>query len=274
MIKEMARSIAAGLPRCPIPSRWWWPSAWSTALGRHHGAAGTDHGEGGPALGAGRQSAKRRGVRWRLPFPPLRSRTSPATAPAFEAVETCPARSPELPRLPAPGRDPHRARQDRGGRPGARARTAAASAATSSARSWSTWAHRPARRAGGALRSARHPAGRPWMARRPSAPEIDGLSHRFLRQCRAFPLALDGLHAHPRDGRSAGFRDHRRGARVLRAAKSDRRWPPSRKSSTPSRATTAKASGRPSPATAMTSRPTPTSNTCATWPARRRSSAW
>ena len=24
----------------------------------------------------------------------------------------------------------------------------------------------------------------------PSAPEIDGLSHRFLRQCRAFPLEL------------------------------------------------------------------------------------
>src|ERR1700687_3785399 len=24
----------------------------------------------------------------------------------------------------------------------------------------------------------------------PSAPEIDGLSHRFLRQCRAFPIAL------------------------------------------------------------------------------------
>ena len=24
----------------------------------------------------------------------------------------------------------------------------------------------------------------------PSAPEIDGLSHRFLRQCRAFPVAL------------------------------------------------------------------------------------
>ncbi len=26
----------------------------------------------------------------------------------------------------------------------------------------------------------------------PSAPEIDGLSHRFLRQCRAFPLAMSG----------------------------------------------------------------------------------
>src|SRR6185295_7367614 len=24
----------------------------------------------------------------------------------------------------------------------------------------------------------------------PSAPEIDGLSHRFLRQCRAFPVSL------------------------------------------------------------------------------------
>src|SRR5215472_9440477 len=26
----------------------------------------------------------------------------------------------------------------------------------------------------------------------PSAPEIDGLSHRFLRQCRAYPVALTG----------------------------------------------------------------------------------
>ena len=104
--------------------------------------------------------------------------------------------------------------------------------------------HRPARRAGGAFRSARHPAGdggqpaalrarnrRPFAPLPAPVPRLPGGAGRF--------------HAHPRHGRSAGFRDHRGRARLLRPGNPARRWPPSRKSSTPSRSTTAKASGRP-----------------------------
>ena len=52
----------------------------------------------------------------------------------------------------------------------------------------------------------------------PAAPEIEGLSQRFLRQCRAIPSRAGGRRPHHRDGRSAGFRDHRRGARLQRPA--------------------------------------------------------
>ena len=56
----------------------------------------------------------------------------------------------------------------------------------------------------------------------PAAPEIDGLSHRFLRQCRVFPLALDDSTLTHRHGRSAGFRNHRGRARLLRPEDPDR----------------------------------------------------
>ena len=78
----------------------------------------------------------------------------------------------------------------------------------------------------------------------PSAPEIDGLSHRFLRQCRAFPVALADstltmAMADPLDFETVA---------AVRAFSGLRdpapRWRPSRKSWTPSRSTTARASGR------------------------------
>ena len=74
----------------------------------------------------------------------------------------------------------------------------------------------------------------------PSAPEIEGLSHRFLRQCRAIPGRAGGQRADHRDGRSAGFRDDRRGARVQRPARSAPRWPANRRSSTRSTGITAR----------------------------------
>jgi hypothetical protein len=103
-----------------------------------------------------------------------------------------------------------------------------------------------------------------------SAPELEGLSHRFLRQCLAFPVALTDsvltiAMADPLDFETIA---------AVRASKSRPRWPASRRFSTPSIATTARANRRSSSAKATTNRRAPTWNTCATWPARRRLSGW
>ena len=106
----------------------------------------------------------------------------------------------------------------------------------------------------------------------PSAPEIDSLSHRFLRQCRAFPVELKGLiltlaMADPLDFETVAAVRSFSGLdiqtvlapeqEILDAIEKQLRRRPS---------------GRPS--SRATTTPTPTWNTCATWPAKRRSSAW
>jgi len=48
----------------------------------------------------------------------------------------------------------------------------------------------------------------------PAAAEIDGMSQRFLRQCRVYPLAVADNVLTVAMGGSAGFRDDRGGARV------------------------------------------------------------
>ena len=77
----------------------------------------------------------------------------------------------------------------------------------------------------------------------PAAPEIDGLSPRFLRQFRCFPVRST-IQPDARDGRSARFRDALGRAHVHRI-----RWSPcsrpSRKSSTPSTSTTARPTEKP-----------------------------
>ena len=111
--------------------------------------------------------------------------------------------------------------------------------ATRSARSWSTWATSPS-----AMCCPRSPNS--WAcrsrnsARPPSAPELEGLSPRFLRQFRIFPVAIDEGIAHAGHGGPARFRNHQRGPQLHRLEVSPN-WPASRRFWTPSTAITAKA---------------------------------
>jgi hypothetical protein len=105
----------------------------------------------------------------------------------------------------------------------------------------------------------------------PSAPEIDGLSHRFLRQCRVFPLELRRTSSLWRWPIRWISRPSRRCA-PSPGSISAPCWRRNRKSSTRSSGTTARPNARLSPRAAT--KRTPTSNTCATWRAKRRSSAW
>ena len=132
---------------------------------------------------------------------------------------------------------------------------------------------RPARRAGRAL--AINSACR-WSrstARRPPRPK--STASRTASCASAAPSRSRWpIVADHRDGRSAGFRDHRRRARLLAACEVrtvlaaeqeildaiDRHYGESR-------------AAQPAPK-ATTKRPAPISSTCATWRARRRSSAW
>ena len=89
----------------------------------------------------------------------------------------------------------------------------------------------------------------------PAAPEIEGLSHRFLRQCRAFPLALADstltlAMADPLDFETIAA------VRAFSGSRSARRWPPSRRFSTPSRSTTARPSAQTLSARATTKQAT------------------
>jgi len=103
----------------------------------------------------------------------------------------------------------------------------------------------------------------------PAAPEIEGLSYRFLRQSRAFPVALNGsvltvAMADPMDFETAAA------IGLFPVWRFRRRWRPSRKSSTRVDKHYAMASARCCPGTAETRRRWPISSTCATWPAKRR----
>jgi hypothetical protein len=131
--------------------------------------------------------------------------------------------------------------------------------------------HRPARRAGGASDQLDVPLVT-WMAA--------ALGARNRRPVAPLPAAVPRLpggagrfHPDHRHGRSAGFRDHRGRARLLRPANPtvlaaeqeildaiEKQLRRRRAAATWARA--------------KTSRPAPTWNTCATWPAKRRSSAW
>ena len=103
----------------------------------------------------------------------------------------------------------------------------------------------------------------------PSAPEIEGLSYRFLRQSRAFPVALNGsvltvAMADPMDFETAAAIGSFSGLEIRTALAAeqeildavDRHY--------------AEASARCCPAAAKTKRRWPISSTCATWPAKRQ----
>jgi hypothetical protein len=107
----------------------------------------------------------------------------------------------------------------------------------------------------------------------PAAPEIEGLSYRFLRQSRAFPVALNGsvltvAMADPMDFETIGR--HRLvfgpGDSTALASEQeildavDKHY--------------ADGERQVRPAGAKTKRRWRISNTCATWPAKRRSSGW
>ncbi len=106
----------------------------------------------------------------------------------------------------------------------------------------------------------------------PAAPEIDGLSAPLPAPVPRVSVGPGRFHPDGGHGRPAGFRNHRAHCGPSPASRSRPRWPPSRKSSTPSTGITARATSK--CWVARTSRPPPTWNTCATWPARRPSSAW
>src|ERR1019366_6766534 len=106
----------------------------------------------------------------------------------------------------------------------------------------------------------------------PSAPEIEGMSHRFLRQCRAIPVALVDntltiAMADPLDFETIAAVRAFSGLQVRTALAAER------KSSTPSTEITAKANSAPTPR-ATTNRRAPIWSTCATWRAKLPSSAW
>ena len=108
----------------------------------------------------------------------------------------------------------------------------------------------------------------------PVSPETDGLAPRFLRQCRFMPVAIERLDADHRDGRPAGFRDAARRSRGSPGSQVAPVLAPSRRSWTPSTGTTARPRRKATDLDATPRRRPKTWSTCATWPARRRSSAW
>ena len=107
----------------------------------------------------------------------------------------------------------------------------------------------------------------------PAAPEIEGLSPRFLRQCRCLPVALDDSHAHLAMADPLDF-ETIAAVRASPGCRSHRRSRPSRKSSTPSTAITARRQREPTPTAVDEAAMREISNTCATWRAKRRSSGW
>ena len=254
-MREMMKTAAMTLIQVPEGQQSCSRCGWITQVGRHDGPARAHRHEGRPEVRAGRRHPDGRTISGcRHPSrPSIRSRIVRAA-------------------LPAAGRDPDRARQDRSRGPGARARTAAGARRQARQDPGGYGAAGAARRAGGAFRSARRPAGcgrgaaafgarnrRPLAPLPAAVPRLPGGAGRFR--------------ADDRDGRPAGFRDHRGRAGLLRAGDPDRAGAGA---GNPRRHREALRRGRAdaAPARAWTRRPAPISSTCATWRARRPSSAW
>ena len=161
--------------------------------------------------------------------------------------------------------------------PGARARTAEGARRQARQDPGGSGLHVPQRDVLAALSDQLgRSAGDASTARPPSRPRSKGSRPRFLRQCRCIPVALhDSSTDRSRwpirwiSRPSSAVRDLHRPAKSIRCSR------PSRKFSTPSTGITARPSGMPTREfdgdAAGRAR---IWSTCATWRARRRSSAW
>ena len=88
------------------------------------------------------------------------------------------------------------------------------------------------------------------------------------------PGGADGFDPDAGDGRSARFRDDRGGAGLLRAARSRPLLAPEQEILDAIEKHYGEAERQTAPRRGWTRKPAPISSTCATWRARRRSSAW
>ena len=103
----------------------------------------------------------------------------------------------------------------------------------------------------------------------PSAPEIDGLSHRFLRQCRAFPVSLTDstltvAMADPLDFETVAA------VRAFSGLQIQTLLAPEQEFAGRHREALRRGRAATAPRWGWTKKPAPISSTCATWRARRR----